>query len=272
MKKPLNHLLFFIAVLSVATVSCRKDREDIDTTLGYEVGQFESMTNDVDNMVGQVRQGDGSISQRTGSGSGYLNGGGCAIVTHDTANQHITIDFGTGCAGADGRVRAGIINISYTGDYFTPGSTHTVTFDSFYVDTRHIEGNRTVTNAGFNNDSNMVWNINAVNMRITRTDGYWMSWNSTRTREMISGFGDLVWLNDVYKINGTANGSNSNGNTFTMSISNVIRDNSCHWLTSGTMVINPANQLARTVDFGNGNCDDQATVTVGNQSRTITLR
>lgn len=264
--------VLFALVLTTALWACRKDREEFDTTIGYEVGQFESITNDVDNMIGQVWQGDGTISQKLATPvSGSLLSG-CATVTHDTLNNTIEIDFGTGCTGLDGRTRAGIVNITYTGSYFTPGSSHTITFDSFYVDTRHIEGIRQVTNNGLNNAGNMNWTIVAANMKITRTDGYWRSWNSTRNREMTQGLGDSTWSNDVYRINGTASGSNSNGNTFTMTISDVVRPNSCGWITSGTIVISPGNLQSRILDFGNGTCDDQATVTVGSQTRTITLR
>ncbi|MEY4595260.1 MAG: hypothetical protein RIQ47_1670, partial [Bacteroidota bacterium] len=53
MKKTLITALYFSIIASTLTISsCRKDNEDLDTTIGYEVGQFESMTNDVDNMIG----------------------------------------------------------------------------------------------------------------------------------------------------------------------------------------------------------------------------
>ena len=273
MKKTLISALYFSIIASTLTISsCRKDNEDLDTTIGYEVGQFESMTNDVDNMIGQVWQDNGTISQRLQQPQSGSLLSGCAVVIHDTVANTIVIDFGNGCVGLDGRTRAGIINVSYTGPYFQSGSSHTITFDSFYVDTRKIEGTRQVINNGLNGNGNMNWTIIATNMKITRTDGYWRSWNSTRNREMTQGLGDNTWANDVYRINGTASGSNSNGNSYSMNISNVVRDNSCYWITAGTIEITPANLRTRTLDFGNGSCDDQATVTVGNQTRNISLR
>ncbi|MFM9052162.1 MAG: hypothetical protein ACKOKF_07590, partial [Bacteroidota bacterium] len=146
-KNQILQLLIATSILSTL-LSCRKDKEEMDTTLGYEVGQFESITNDVDNMIGQVWQGDGSISQKLSVPSTGSLLSGCADVTHDTLSNTIEIDFGTGCTGLDGRTRAGIVNVTYTGGYFTPGSSHTITFDSFYVDTRHIEGVRQITNNG----------------------------------------------------------------------------------------------------------------------------
>jgi hypothetical protein len=263
-------LILSVAVLSIT--GCRKDRDtDNDDTLGYDTGIFESVSNEVDNMVGTVTQ-DGTVNQKLSTGNNPFNFSGCAIVTHDSVNHHITIDFGSGCTGLDGRNRAGKINIDYSGQYYVQGSYHVVTFDSFYVDSRHIEGTRTITNMGYNSSNYMNWNIVASNMKMTRTDGFWRTWNSTRNRELISGGNDLIWSNDVYRINGNATGSNSNGRSFTMIISGLLRDFSCYWITEGTISITPSNGLTRTIDFGNGSCDNQATLTVGNQTRTITLR
>ena len=260
-------IAFSIAVL--AFNACRKDAET-DDTLAFDTGVMESVSNDVDNMVGQVAQG-GGVSQRLSAPESQFGFSGCAVVTHDSINHHITLDFGTGCVGLDGRTRAGKIQIDYSGRYMTQGSYHTCTYDSFYVDNRHIEGSRTITNNGMNTAGNMNWTIVATNMKITRPDGLWRNFNSTRNRELIQGFGDSLWTNDVYRINGTATGSNSRGHSFSETLTNLIRDNSCHWITSGTIAIISSTGQSKTIDFGNGNCDDLATVTEGNQTRTITL-
>jgi hypothetical protein len=263
--------ILLIAVLFIFN-GCRKDRDkDLDETLGYDTGIFESVSNDVDNMLGQVVQ-DGTVNQRLPSGANQFNLNGCAIVSHDTLNDIITIDFGNGCTGSDGRTRSGSISINYSGSYFVAGSSHTVSFTNYFVDTRRIEGARTVTNNGLNVSGNTNWTVVAANMKMTRSDGFWRTWNSTRNREMTQGFGDQVWSNDVYRINGSATGTNSDGNSFSMSITNLLRDNSCYWIRSGAVAITSANGQTRTVDFGNGACDDQATVTVGGQTRSITLR
>lgn len=263
--------ILLIAVMFIVN-GCRKDRDnDMDDTLGYDTGIFESVSNDVDNMLGQVVQ-DGTVNQRVASASNQFNLSGCAVINHDTLNNIITIDFGNGCTGSDGRTRSGSITISYTGGYFVSGSVHTMSFSNFYVDGRRIEGVRTITNNGLNGSGNMNWTVVATNMKMTRPDGFWRTWNSTRNREMTQGFGDFLWSNDVYRINGTASGNNSNGNSFSMTITNLLRDNSCFWIRSGTIAITPTNGLTRTIDFGAGACDDQATVTVGSQTRSITLR
>lgn len=252
--------------------SCKKDTDETDTSLGSEIGMMESVSNDADCMSGQVLQGSGTVNQRQsapGTGFGLST---CATVNHDTAANRIVIDFGAGCSGIDGRTRAGRIQIDYTGSYFTPGSSHTVTFDSFYVDQNHIEGTRTVTNRGMNAAGYMYWEVASNNMKFTRPSGYWRSWNGSRLRELIAGGGDLLWDNDTYRVNGTAAGTNSNGDSFSVSFTDLVRSFSCTWITTGRISIYPGNGLTRTLDFGGGNCDDQATFTIGNRTYPITLR
>lgn len=262
-----------IAVVSFS--SCKKDEstdEDFQAT-AEDIGQSESVASDVDNLTSQVaRVGTFSTEIQQPSFDQFsLNS--CATVTHDSVNHTIVFDFGTGCTGADGKVRAGKINVSYSGTgYFDPGSSWVVTFDSFYVNSRHVEGTRSVVNNGLNGSGNMTWTIDAQNMRITRQDGSWRSWNSLRTREMVSGFGDSTCTNDVYLISGTTTGTNSQGQSVTCISTNMRRDHSCHYITAGTMEITPVGKPARTIDFGNGVCDDLATVTRNNVSKTIHLK
>lgn len=255
---------------------CKKDKvlDDDFATTAADIGQAESISTDVDNMTGQVaRTGTFTHQNCSNAANDQFHFNSCATVTNDSINHILTFDFGTGCTGADGKVRAGRVIVNYSGaGYFDPGAEWTMTFDSFYVNTRHVEGTRHVLNNGFNASNNMTWTITATNMKITKADGRWRTWNSQRTREMISGYGDSTWVNDAYVINGTATGSNSDGETVDCVLTNLQHENDCHWITAGTMTITPSNKPARTIDFGNGTCDDQATVTKNGVTHTITLR
>lgn len=263
----------FIFSLSTGCKKENSDSEDFQTT-AQDIGQSESIAQDVDNMTAQVsRTGTFSHSNCQNSSYDQFAFNSCATVTNDSINHVVIYDFHNGCTGPDGKTRAGRVIVNYTGaGYFDPGSSWVVTFDSFYVNTRHVEGTRSVINNGFNGNGNMTWSITATNMKITRTDGTWRSWNSNRMREMVAGYGDSTWVNDVYVVNGTTTGTNSNGESHSSILTNLRHENSCHWITSGTMEITPSNKPVRTIDFGNGTCDDIATVTKNGVSKTIHLR
>jgi hypothetical protein len=264
---------------SIFMSSCKKEssnpvstEEDFSVS-AQRVGDDESTSNDIDNMTAQVaRHGTFSPGTCPTPDMDMFSLHSCAVVTNDSVNHVLTFDFGTGCTGRDGRVRSGRVIVNYSGTgYFDAGSSWVVTFDNFFVDGRHVEGSRSVTNNGINAAGNMNWTISATNMRITRPDGTYRTWNSQRTRELISGYGDSLWVNDIYRINGTSSGTNSNGESFSCSMTDLIRDHSCRWITGGVMVHSPANRPAVTIDFGNGTCDDLATVTRNGNSRTIHL-
>jgi hypothetical protein len=271
--------IIFLFTLPAALFSlngCRKDTPGADdfTSTAEDIGQAEMISADLDNMTSQVTRMSSFTPENTPDPSyDHFGFSSCAVVTNDSINHILTLDFGNGCMGHDGRTRSGRVVIASNGTgYFDPGSSWTITFDNFYVNGRHVEGIRSVTNNGLNNAGNMTWTIDAQNMKITRPDGSWRSWNSVRTREMTAGYGDSTWTNDIYVINGTLTGTNSQGESINSVLTGITRDHACHFITSGTMTVTPASRPTRTIDFGNGTCDDLATVTRNGMTRTIHLR
>ena len=79
-------------------------------------------------------------------------------------------------------------------------------------------------------------------------------------------------LDDVYEITGTANGLTSKQKEYTITITKALNVAvNCPWIRSGTIDISadPANI---TVDYGTGECDAEATVTILGQAIPIVMR
>ncbi len=275
--KTLRNIIPALLILSIAFVSaCRKDRDDLDdTTVASDNEQSETFSNDVMNIADNAAK-SGEAGLRTSSEQEVYEGlGQCATITHDTVSnpRMLTIDFGTvNCLCADGRNRRGKIIVSYTGRYFEIGAVKTMNFDNFYRNDNKLEGTRIITNNGLDAQGRMNWTINAQNMKISKSNGKMHTWNSVRTRTILAGNDTKTWTDDVYEITGSANGVNANGNNYTANITKPLhKAMSCRWIDSGTIEITPEGRVTRTVDFGNGNCDDQATVSVKKRTRNITL-
>ncbi|MBI2271600.1 MAG: hypothetical protein HYU69_14745 [Bacteroidetes bacterium] len=128
----------------------------------------------------------------------------------------------------------------------------------------------------------MNWTI-SVNGTITLAAGGSITWTSTRGRELLAGWNaadsTISWATSKWSITGSANGTNSKGVTYTANIkSALIRDFTCPTLvgkrhfTQGVVDITPGGKPTRTIDFGNGTCDDQATVTINGKVYKVTLR
>ena len=201
----------------------------------------------------------------------------CATVTLDTTSfpYVLTIDFGdTNCLCQDGRYRRGEILVSFTGRYYHAGTIITTTFDQYYVNDNQVEGTKTITNMGYNDGNNMYWDI-AINGVITLADdGGTITWNSQREREWIDGIQTRFnkW-DDKYLITGTANGTRANGMSWTRTITSPLRiELACRFIVSGTVNIQPQDHALRILDFGDGTCDNIATVTVNGVTHTIYLR
>jgi hypothetical protein len=271
MKTPILKSLA-IAIVSVGlltivgTTSCKKAT---DTTTEESVA--------ADNTTAEANFSDESRIVDVAAienGLGKTNGT-CPAVTVDTlATPHsLTLDFGTvNCTGADGKARRGKIIVTWTGRYRQSGTVITHTFDNFYQNDNKIEGTKTVTNMGLNNAGHMYFTVVISNAKITRANGKIISWTSTRTREWIQGENTLSVADDIYSLTGSASGTDGNGNAFSVTITKALTiDFSCvYHLTSGTIDITPAGKATRTIDYGNGACDDDATLTVG--TKTIAFK
>jgi len=264
------------AVIFAMTIGsgCKKEKEGIDENFAAEaqdIGQSEDISTSIDNMIAEAfNSSSGTIDGRNSfpANSDLSN---CATVTWDLTHSTATIYFNH-CPGRNGHTRDGYIIVTYSGgNYWTMGAQWDVTFDNFYIDDMAVTGTRHVENIGPESNG-CTWNIDA-NLVFTRSNSSSRTWSSTRTREIIEGYGDTTCSNHVYKINGTATHADSeSGNSADLTFANIIRDLDCGYITSGTITVVPNNNRPqRVIDFGNGDCDDIATVTRNGNTRTIHL-
>jgi hypothetical protein len=279
MKKIILSSFLVAATIGLVFTGCKKDTtsSDTDTEFAANNAQGESASNDVVNYADAAANSpSGSATLRVSSEADIL--GGCAIITHDstgsglTMTRTITIDFGTGCTNANGKVRKGKIIITHQGHYFDNGSVKIITFDGFYINDRHIEGRKSITNNGKNSAGHSNWTISA-DFTITSADGKVFTWKSSRNREMIAGEGTITMFDDAYSITGSASGSNKRGIDYTATIVKpLVRILACDFIESGSIDFVVGTKPTRTFDYGDGTCDDLATVTIDGHSYPVTLR
>jgi hypothetical protein len=273
MKRNLFKMLFLLlAVTALVFTSCRKNKNvSSDITSEEDNAVAEQSFDDAFNVVDDVAKMHPGV-YKTDAETGLLTD--CAVITVDsTANpMKITIDFGTGCVGKDGRTRTGKIIVTLTGKYRATGTVITYTFDNFTVNGNKVEGTKTVTNMGPNAQGHPVFHIVVSKAKITG-NGRQISWESTRDREWTEGYNTPTPMDDAYLITGGANGTDSKGNTFTVTITKALQIKvGCRWIESGTVEVVKNDNLKRTIDFGNGDCDSTATITVNGKVYTFTMK
>ncbi len=255
--------------------SCKKENNTDNDFSAVEADAFAENT--FDNVTNLTDEAYSLSTNGHFKSSDNIFLGDCATVTLDTTTfpYELIIDFGdTNCLGNDGRYRRGKIIVSFTGRYWHPGTIITTTFDEYYVNDNQVEGTKVVTNNGFNDAGNMNWDI-AVNGLITLANGEGsITWNSQRNREWIEGISTPFnrWDN-IYLITGDAHGERANGLHWTRIITNPLRvELACRFIVSGTVKVIPEGKPVRILDFGDGSCDNQATVTINGNTYTIYLR
>jgi hypothetical protein len=273
----LPKLFISLALLSLNFIGCKKESSTPEPTVSTDnqieakdMGQSEDVNNGIDNAVAEAMlSNSSSFAQRNDPQNSELS---CADVVRDTVAHTVTITYNH-CQGPHGHVRDGQIIITYqNGGYWDVGASWDVTFNDFYVDDMQVTGTRHVANVGPASNG-MTWNIDA-SLTFTNTgNGSTRTWNSTRTRVITQGYGDTTVTNHIYVINGTATHANSaTGRSVAITLTNLTRDLSCQYITAGTMLCDPNdNRPNKLIDFGNGTCDDLATVTVGSNTFQIHL-
>ena len=253
--------------------SCRKDDSNPESLME----QFLSMDSENEQITQFEDDGvEVGMDQRVslGDATEELSASRCATLTRDTVSnpRRMTIDYGpVNCLCRDGRYRRGVVVIEYTGARGVSGSTASMSFVNYYVNDRGISGNRNLI-FGTSTQGNPL-RTTQFNLSITHPNrsGTWTR-QGLRVREKIAGDSTATLMDDVYLLTGNGSGSNPQGLTFNHGILTPLRkEGACRWLVSGSIQFTRNNQTARTLDFGNGLCDNQATITTANGTRTITL-
>ena len=187
----------------------------------------------------------------------------------------VTIDFGSeGCEGPFGITRKGKIIATITERYLKEGSVRTIAFDNFYINEFKIEGAKSVINEGLNIDGFMYFTVELTGGKIITPAGQEITREFSHTRTWIEGQSTPRWRwDDKYLIDGEATGINRFGKAYTRTITSSLRfETACRWITAGTIEIQPEDHPLVTLDYGNGECDYVATITVNGETREIKLK
>ena len=175
--------------------------------------------------------------------------------------RHIIIDYGTGCTDpVDGKVRSGKITGTVSLPWDSLGTVVTLSLDTFKVNGIQFQGTVTLTRTGPNSFHKVVTNGKCTK---TSTTAPWtILFASTHDITFTSG-SNVSTDPQVITVTGTNTGTDRNGTTWTSTITSpIVRDLDCTWITKGTVNLTPSGKPVRTVDFGDGTCDNKGTITI----------
>ncbi len=196
----------------------------------------------------------------------------CATITHDKEAKTITIDFGDGCEGPDGKFRSGIIFIQYTQRMFVPGAELTITLENYTVNGLAIEGTKNITNVSTSFEDPVSFHKQLIGGKITWPDGSFATREVDKTFTWIRGNNPLL---DELHVEGGAEGVNRRGVAYQVTIlSKIIWKRACRVRgvcvpVQGLKLIERRDHPDVLLDFGDGECDTLITVTKNGSSRVI---
>lgn len=267
--------MLLAAALFVFSACERDEMEPLDeaeANSGISEGESSPFFDDIDLMASEaITNGDNG---RVLGAMGAIPG--CAVLTHDVDTRTIVIDFGAGCTDAKNNVRKGKIIITRSGGrYFQSGSSHTTRLEGYYINNIEVAGTRTVTNVSAEQGGEMKFNVVLDGGKVTWPDGttaerevdHLRTWISTEETGM-----------PEWHITGTASGINRKHQVYTSTINNtVVVRYQCLQAeifvpTKGSLLIERPDKPVIALDYGDGSCDNEVTLSMNGRSRTITVK
>lgn len=202
----------------------------------------------------------------------------CAALSLDTAARRLTIDFGSGCTGPDGRTRAGIIRVDYEGRRFTPSFEATYTFISYTVEGVQVEGSLIVDGFARNAAGKLTFSYQIVGGKLTFEDETSASYNGDRTWTLAEGEGSFDPAAIVYEVTGSGTGVTRSGLAYTETILTPLAVKVACLLGGEVFPVSGVQQIVAaatgevlSIDYGDGACDKKGVLTWRGQDYSFNL-
>lgn len=205
-----------------------------------------------------------------------MTGGRCYTVTVTPKDRgvypkKVVIEFGNDCR-INGRVRKGRIVTMYSGPLHIPGNKSVTELDGYFLDSMKITGRfqlQNTTEPG-SNQRRFTRTVSAKVYSLNRN--IWWSWSGTTVTTQIEGNGTPMFpRDDIFRITFSRKGEYSDGRTWAAETKEpLIKAFTCPWISKGSVFIR-TNGREAILDYGKGECDKEATLTINGVSKVIKL-
>lgn len=265
----MKKVVYPIAALALfaGLTSCEEDNpfgnlDQWEQELAKEYISTEAAINDIYSLVDDIMR-DSSFAVND---SAVIRG---ATVTR--SGSTISIDYGLGAAGSDGRMRTGTIMLIENGDYFTSSGEISANFQDFSVEGKKYNGSLAVTNLGSN-----TYELSAGKFSID-------------DRIQLDGAQNIAWLSgfetwndikdDAYQVSGTVTGADTGSRKITAAIDGgepLSIDRSCKYkVLSGIVdldITSDSTQTGGMLDFRSADgCQNLVDITLYKEESEISV-
>ncbi|MCD2257618.1 hypothetical protein [Psychroserpens luteolus] len=264
-----TRFMLALVVLGLTFTSCSNEDTVTEEEQDVEISEVR-LSSDIDtaaNVIGDIIIGayeeeESNTLDRTAQQSGLPD---CVTITivAQQGFREVTIDFGNeGCI-VHGHLLKGQIVFSYTRDTEAQEVLITYNLIDFFFDAKNILGSKTLLKQLSNNNGNPQF-THTLDLTVIWPNGAQASREGLKVKEWIEGFGSGVWSDNVFEITGNWTTTFVNGNMHTYEVLTPLRrEVICFYFVSGSVDVQRTN-FGGTFDYGNGDCDNQATFTTNN--------
>ncbi|MBC7923654.1 MAG: hypothetical protein H7Z75_21470 [Ferruginibacter sp.] len=283
MEKNVRFVSFALTLLVFgALTSCKKDQEEVKPSFQQD-SEAASATLEVVAEVEALNTMVLSLSEQNNSAGGRraaIQETDCGIITYQVDNSThfgtITVDYGSGqqCPGEG--LRKGKIIFTFSAAASEGGFWDIAAqFVGYEADGKKLDGKYTVNVSYDQAAQSFNYLYTFKDAVLTYQDGSKVSWTSRYEWKLkiVAGKkeGDMPVAN--VELTGGLSGTSRQGKTFSADITSpLIVDSACEWgVTKGLYLIKSQGHSEATYDFGNGACDNVATLTINGQTQQFSV-
>ncbi|RBL93036.1 hypothetical protein [Chitinophaga flava] len=282
-----------IAVVAVATLffACKKEvttdtaaaNEDDNKTLlaaSHET-TAHAVYGDLFETTAVIAANQGLTNGRKAEYNDYANVTACPSILLSSANptdwpKQLVIDYGDACRDSYGVTRSGKVYITVYGLLFGPNSNIAIRLDGYKYNGIPVQGRDSIYNVTYNATTGVQYTTEITGGRMLFSDTLILGYTSKKTVKQTAGAGTPTPNDNVYNVEGTASinyekGGPAGSATFTTQTP-LVKATACQWVSQGKLQVALGN-LSGIIDYGNGVCDNKATITVnGDKVKEIILK
>ncbi|MBC2844515.1 hypothetical protein [Winogradskyella flava] len=266
----IKKVVLSLTVLGLVFTSCSDDNEAaepenevqdvLEVQRSAEIDQIDNILGDL--IVDAYEEQELDVADR---GTYTRDIPDCVTITivAQQGYRQVTLDFGTDGCMVRGHLIKGQIVFDYTRDLDAQQIAINYNLIDFYFDNKNIIASRSILKELSNGNGNPQF-THDLSITVIWPNDAQASREGTRIREWIEGYGSGIFSDNVFEITGNWTATFVNGNTHTYEVIVPLRrEVICYYFVSGSFNVQRTN-FGGLFDYGEGNCDNQATFTFNN--------
>lgn len=284
MKKSLNILLSTSLIAAMFVVGCKKkETVEVDNETQSAVDnavadqEYAAIVPTVNNHAINTK-GTGASGRTFATCDSLVKISGDTLFGvggHIDPTYTLNINSSTGCnlTMPDGKLRTGYLKVRLTDKIKNTNAKMIIKMLNYTASTINYSCDSIVVTTVASNTLYTTFNVKIIN-GVCQSSSWTIKYNSDRT---ITHYvkGSPAGTDPVTMVYGTANGINRQSRAFTVDIpssSPLVKHKACQYIDKGVLNLTPEGFKTRSVDFGTGTCDDDATFTVNGNTVAFKLK